>query len=159
MELIEALITSLIMTLVLEIVFFWLSGKRDKKDLLLLNMVNLITNPPVVLLYRLASVYTGWHTYIIQIPLELIAVLVEGRYFSKYGRGFKHPYLFAVFANAFSYITGILLFTPVIALADVISYERYFTTRVLPKFAIALVSILLIAGTCALTRFFRNRKK
>ena len=159
MDLIKVLITSLIMTLVLEIVFFWLSGKREKKDLLLLNMVNLITNPPVVLMYRLVSAYTGWNTYIIQIPLELIAVLVEGRYFSKYGLEFKRPYLFALFSNAFSYISGILLFTPVIVLADVISNERLFTMRVLPRSAIILVIILLIAGTGVLTRIYRKRKK
>ena len=104
-----ALVISLILTIVLETAFFLFTGKRDKKDLLLLVLVNIITNPIVVLLYWLAILYTNWHTALIIIPLELFAVLTEGYYYKKYGRGFHHPYLFSLAANIFSFGIGLII--------------------------------------------------
>lgn len=101
--------TSLILTLVLETGFFLLIGKRGKKDLLLLVLVNVLTNPPVVLLYWLATWYTAWPTAIIILPLELFAVLTEGYYYKKYAGGFKHPYLFSLAANMFSFWSGMII--------------------------------------------------
>ena len=111
-ELIFALIISLILTIAFEAGFFLLTGKRNKKDLLLVVLANVLTNPVVVLLYWLILFYTGWSRImmnIIKIPLELFAVLTEGYYYKKYGRDFKHPYLFSIAANAFSFGIGILL--------------------------------------------------
>jgi hypothetical protein len=104
-----ALAISLILTLALETGFFFATGKRDKKDLLLLILVNILTNPAVVLTYWLMVLYTGWNAVIIIIPLEIFAVLTEGFYYKKYGRCFKRPYFFSLAANAFSYGTGVLL--------------------------------------------------
>ena len=108
-ELLITLGISLALTIVLETIFFFVSGKRDKMDFLLLVLVNVLTNPVVVLIYWLCAVYTSWNAYLIQIPLEISAVLVEGFCFYKYGREFKRPYLFAIAVNAFSYFAGILL--------------------------------------------------
>ena len=108
-ELLTALAVSLILTVALETGFFLLVGKRNKKDLLLLILANIITNPAVVLLYWLASAYTDWNRIIIKIPLELFAVLTEGYYYKKYGRDFKRPYIFSVSANAFSFIIGVII--------------------------------------------------
>ena len=108
-ELLWALAISLILTIVLETGFFLLTGKRDKKDLLLVVLVNIITNPVVVLLYWLAVLYTDLHAYIIMIPLELFAVFTEGYYYKKYGRGFRCPYLFSLAANMFSFGTGLII--------------------------------------------------
>ena len=104
---------SLVLTLVLELGFFLIvkAGTRnyDKKDLLLVVMVNILTNPAVVLLYWLATLYTDLNRVIILAPLEVLAVLVEGYVYSKYGRTFKHPYIFSVAANVFSFGMGILI--------------------------------------------------
>ena len=108
-ELLTALTVSLISTVALEAGFFLLAGKRNKKDLLLTVMVNIITNPAVVLLYWLAVLYTGWNRIVIKIPLELFAVFTEGYYYRKYGRDFKHPYLFSIATNAFSFGIGLLI--------------------------------------------------
>ena len=108
-ELLAALALSLVLTLVFEVFFFFIVGKRDKKDLLLVVMVNVLTNPVVVLLYWLAALYTTWNTTIVKIPLELFAVLTEGFYFRKYGRSLKRPFLFSLAANAFSFLMGLLL--------------------------------------------------
>ncbi|MCL1873619.1 MAG: hypothetical protein FWF85_05835 [Clostridiales bacterium] len=108
-ELFPALAVSLIMTLLLEIGFFLLIGKRQKKDLLLLVLVNILTNPPVVLLYWLAVLYTDLNASLIKIPLELFAIFTEGYLYNKYGQNFKRPYLFSAAANLFSYGIGALL--------------------------------------------------
>ena len=107
--LLTALGVSLVLTLVLETGFFLLIGKRNKKDLLLLLLVNLLTNPALVLTYWLAVLYTDWSSVIIIIPLEVLAVLIEGCYYKKYGCDFKRPYLFSLAANIFSYGTGLLM--------------------------------------------------
>jgi len=107
--LLTALGISLALTLALETGFFLLLGKRNKKDLLLLLLVNVLTNPVVVLTYWLAVLYTAWNAVIIIIPLEVLAMLIEGRYYKKYGCDFKHPYLFSLAANIFSYGTGLLI--------------------------------------------------
>jgi len=95
---------SLLLTLVLEIGFFLLVGKRDKKDLLLVVLVNVLTNPVVVLLYWL----TGGNVLIL-ILLEVFAVVTEGYYYRKYGQSFRRPYLFSFGANMFSYWLGVLI--------------------------------------------------
>ena len=108
-ELSAALALSLVLTLALETGFFLLLGKRNKKDLFLLVMANMITNPAVVLLYWLMALYTGWNRTLIKIPLELFAVLIEGHYYKKYGKTFGRPYLFSLAANAFSFGVGVLI--------------------------------------------------
>ncbi|MCL2164820.1 MAG: hypothetical protein FWH55_10630 [Oscillospiraceae bacterium] len=104
--LITSLVFSLALTLALEAGFFFLTGKRDRKDLLLLLLVNVLTNPVVVLSFWLAALYTDWNTYIILAPLELFAVLIEGYYYKKYGLSFRRPYLFSLFANIISFGIG-----------------------------------------------------
>ena len=109
--LLTALAVSLALTLVLETVFFLVIGKRNKMDLLLLLLVNIITNPVVVLIYRILVIFVELRSFLIIIPLEILAVLTEGFYYKKYGRSFKRPYVFSLCANAFSYLTGLVLLT------------------------------------------------
>ena len=104
-----SLAISLALTIILEAGFFLLCGKRNKKDLLLVLLVNVLTNPIVVLLYWLTTLYTDISASLTVIPLEALAVLAEGYYFRKYGQEFKRPYLFSLAANAFSFTIGALL--------------------------------------------------
>ena len=108
-ELLTALAISLGTTLILEAGFFLLAGKRNKKDLLLLVSVNVITNPVVVLLYWLSVLYTDLNSIAVKAALELFAVLTEGLYYKKYGQDFKRPYLFSLAANAVSFGIGVLI--------------------------------------------------
>lgn len=107
-ELLVALAISLALTLIIEVCFFILTGKRNKKDLLLTVAVNVVTNPVVVLMFWL-SLYTDWNRVAVMVPLELCAVCTEGYYYKKCGQDFKRPYLFSVAANAVSFIIGVLL--------------------------------------------------
>jgi len=104
-----ALSASLALTLVLESGFFLLTGKRNKKDLLLVALANVMTNPAVVLLYWLAVTYSGFNWIVTTAVLEVLAVLTEGYIYKKHGQDFKRPYGFSLFANTFSYGTGLLL--------------------------------------------------
>ena len=118
-ELSVALILSLAMTLVFEICFFFLAGellqgklftsKRNKKELMLVVMVNIITNPVVVLAYWLVWLYTSWNRIIVLILLEIMAVITEGYYFKRYGQSFRRPFVFSLTANAFSYTIGAVI--------------------------------------------------
>ena len=108
---ITSLALSLLATLVLESGFYLLVCKLrfiicDKKDLLLLLLVNVITNPVVVLSYWLVVIYTSWDVRLALIPLELFAVFTEGWYYKKYGNNFHRPFLFSLAANVFSYGVG-----------------------------------------------------
>ena len=107
--LLTSLAFSLALTIVLEVGFFLIIGKRDKKDLILLLSVNVLTNPVVVLSFWIAALYTEWNPVIVLIPLELLAVLTEGYYYKKYGRCFRHPYLFSLTANLVSFGVGELI--------------------------------------------------
>ena len=100
---------SLALTLVLEVLLALLLGVRERKDLLLLCMVNLLTNPVVVFLYQVIEIYTYWNSLLVIIPLEVFAIITEGFYFKKYGLKIKEPYLFAVLINVFSYGIGKLI--------------------------------------------------
>jgi len=104
-----ALGISLLLTLLLEVGFYLAVCKRNKKDLLLVVLVNMLTNPIVVLLYWMMYWYTNWNTTVIKIPLELFAIVVEGLYYKKYSAEVKRPLIFSLSANIFSFSTGVLL--------------------------------------------------
>lgn len=96
---IEKLMLSLFLTLVLEGIFGICWGLRGR-DLYLLVLVNVLTNPPVVLL----NACTG-----LVFPLEIGAVLVEGWLYRSMGERISFPWLFAVCVNLFSYSVGGLI--------------------------------------------------
>ena len=104
-----ALAISLVLTIIIEAGFFSLIGKRNKKDLLLVILVNVLTNPVVVLLYWLAAYYTDISLIIVKIPLEVFAVTAEGYCYKKYALELKRPYAFSLAANAISFLSGILI--------------------------------------------------
>jgi len=94
---------SLALTLAFELAFALLCGIRSKPDLLLIILVNIVTNPTVVLIYHLYP--SRW----IKLPLELAAISVEAIYYLRYARGINHPILFSIGANCFSFILGTVL--------------------------------------------------
>jgi len=103
--LLTSLVISLVLTILLEEIFAVTVGIRDKRDLILIGLVNVVTNPFVVLVYYLAVLYTSISLLLI-ILLEIIAVFVEALYFKNYGKTFRHPFLFSLSANLFSYGIG-----------------------------------------------------
>ena len=107
--LLTALAISLCLTLLFEVGFFLIIGKRNKKDLLLVILVNTLTNPLVVLIYWIAYHNTNWNTAIIKVPLEVFAVLTEGYIYKKYAQTIKRPFVFSLAANTISFTLGLLI--------------------------------------------------
>jgi len=127
--LLSVLAISLGLTLIFETGFYLIAGIRNRKnrtlrdtkrnsffgiqwnrkDFLLVILVNTLTNPAVVLLYWLAYYYTNWNTTIIKIPLELFAVLTEGFIFMRYTQSIKRPFLFSLAVNIFSFTLGVII--------------------------------------------------
>ncbi len=93
-------IFSLALTLVFEGAAALVWGLR-RRDLLLLVLVNILTNPLAVLLHAL---FPGWTVTVV---LETGVVLVEGALYGRLGHAVSRPWLFALCANGFSFCMGL----------------------------------------------------
>ena len=102
------LAVSLLLTLAVEVPAAWLWGLRGR-DLTLAALVNVLTNPAVVLLYGLIVSATGWPRLGVQLPLEAAAAAVEAWCYLKCGENIRGPVRLAVLANGLSYGAGLLL--------------------------------------------------
>lgn len=102
-----SLALSLGLTLVLELGFALLWGV-GRRDLPLVALVNVLTNPVVVLCHTLAAWYLPGALVQITLALELGAVGTEGYLYC--GRSqIKLPWCFSLCANLFSFTVGLLL--------------------------------------------------
>lgn len=91
---------SLLLTLVIELATALLWGLRSRKQILLVILVNALTNPVAVLLYWLG---------IPQLPVELAVVLTEALIYKDPAWKIPRPVLLAIVCNAVSWGTGILI--------------------------------------------------
>ena len=105
----KTLAMSLALTLALEELFALIWGLRGRQELGTVVLVNILTNPPVVLAYHTAVGLLGWNALAVTVVLETTAVLVEWRYYRLCSRQLKRPFLLALLANLFSYVTGRLI--------------------------------------------------
>lgn len=99
---------SLALTLIIELGFALLCRRRGRA-LVLVALVNVLTNPLVVqaaLLWRFYAL-PGYAAAVA--VLELLAVWVEGFVYQKSRLGFSRPYVFSLAANALSFGLGLLL--------------------------------------------------
>lgn len=97
---------SLGLTLLLElpVAYYW--GLRSRHDLTVAVLVNVLTNPAVVLLNGLLSATPWWA---VQLPLEAAAIAVEGFCYRHCGEDVRRPYLLSLCANCISYGAGLVL--------------------------------------------------
>ena len=102
-RLLTALLVSLLLTLLLECAFALVAGARTPRRLLLVALVNVLTNPPVVMLCTL------FPSPLLTAAMELAAVLTEGLIYRARADWLRRPFLFSLAVNAFSYLTGLLL--------------------------------------------------
>lgn len=107
---VKAWCISLLLTLIFELGYALLWGIRDRHDLILAVLVNVLTNPIVVFVvyyvrFRRCAVHLGWLTAV----LEVFAVVTEALLYQKHARTIDRPWLFSLSANAFSYAMGELL--------------------------------------------------
>lgn len=104
-----SLALSLGLTLLIEIPLGFLLGIRKGIDLLCVVLVNVVTNPSLVLILNLFSLRDVPPWYLIAI-LELAAVAVEALFYRKcLSRCPLHPLLLSLILNGISYLGGCLL--------------------------------------------------
>lgn len=108
MALFLSLAGSLVLTLLLELGFALL-WRVDRRDLPAVALANVLTNPIVVLCYHLAGWYAPGFRAAATLALELGAVLAEGLVYCRRSQ-IDRPMAFSLWANAFSFFTGLLLF-------------------------------------------------
>ncbi len=104
-----SLALSLFLTLVFESLAGLIIGLRSPKDFLLLALVNVLTNPPLVLILDLVYL-TGSVPWYLIAGLEIAAVLIEGLLYRKRLKFVRiHPLLLSLILNAISYTAGLLI--------------------------------------------------
>ena len=103
------LAVSLLLTLVFEEGFALVWGLRGKRELGLVALVNILTNPVVVLLYYTATGPLRWNAIPVTVVLEASAVLAEWRCYRAFSDQVKRPFLFALLINLFSYGAGCVI--------------------------------------------------
>lgn len=104
-----ALAVSLLLTLAFEEGFALCRGLRGQRELGLVALVNVLTNPPVVLLYHTATGLWRWPAVPVALALETAAVVVEWRCYRAYSERVRRPFLFALLANLFSCGAGCVI--------------------------------------------------
>lgn len=104
---------SLLLTIVIEGIAAVCWGLRSRKELKLVLLINVLTNPAAVLVHWLVQVYVGGASLPVQIVIEIVVVTVEAWIYRSFAEenGFqiKRPVLFAIVANGLSWGIGGLL--------------------------------------------------
>lgn len=102
------MIKCLICTIIIEIVIGLIIGIKNKKDLLNILLVNILTNPLVVTIPIYVLVKYGYNYQIISlIILEVLTVIVEGYIYLKTLKYKKiNPFIISLILNLSSYVIG-----------------------------------------------------
>lgn len=119
--LIEMFGVSLFLTIVVELtVVFWVSrvrfplfGQRQGKGIALVVLVNVLTNPPAVLLCFLGRLYMPHISELwVQLAVEIMVVAVEACIYHSFAKEpqwqINRPILLAVIANMCSWLLGVV---------------------------------------------------
>lgn len=111
MNLFKIMIVSLLATLMIEIVVALCLGIRDKKDLINVLIVNVMTNPLVVSIAFMVNLRHGlMMKRIAMIILEFLALIGEGFVYKRVLEYKKiNGYLVSLILNVTSYLLGIIV--------------------------------------------------
>jgi len=112
-ELIRCLLISLALTEVLELAFCIIAWRLRGREIAICALVNVVTNPPVVLTYYMISqrLYACGEVGLLPLlifALEVCAVAVEWLFYRRCTDK-KHPFFLSLTANAFSYFAGLAI--------------------------------------------------
>ena len=105
------MVKCLSLTIILELLIALLLGIREKKDILNVILVNIITNPLVVSISTLFLINGGIKAHdISEYILEVLAVISEGFIYNKYLKYKKiNGYLLSFILNLLSYSIGYII--------------------------------------------------
>ena len=103
---------SLALTLAIEVTAALVSGRR-RKALLIVALVNVLTNPIVVLTVRamptLSHLHAGELRVLTAAIMEALAFFVEGLFYRDWKKFFPHPWRFSLIANGLSFLIGLII--------------------------------------------------
>ena len=97
------------LTILLETIFALFVGVRGRKNILLVMLVQVVTNPCCVLAMMWCHAHLNWPLYAYALPIESCVVVVEWLFYRKYLTGIQRKFSFALAANYFSYSFGFIL--------------------------------------------------
>lgn len=111
MNLFKVMCVSLVSTIIIELVLALILGLKNKKDIMNVILVNILTNPLVVSIAFFINLRCGLVSKkIAMIFLELFAFLIEGFVYNKCLNYKKiNGYLVSLILNGISYSIGILI--------------------------------------------------
>lgn len=101
----DILLLSLGLTLALELLYAWIWGV-SRKDMGLVVWMNVLTNPLVVLWHY--TMLSGGILINTVIP-EILAVAAESMILRRFSKHTKHPIMFGISVNVFSFFTGCMI--------------------------------------------------
>lgn len=120
--LVEMFLISLILTIGIELVVIWLFSRisrsasfiHTKQGVLLVVLVNVLTNPPAVLICWLADMYmVNVLAIIVQLVVEMAVVAVEAWIYHSFAKEkqweIPNPLILSGMANICSWLCGIVL--------------------------------------------------
>lgn len=104
---------SLALTVVIELAVAWLFGMRMRKYMLLVALVNVLTNPPAVLCNWLCRLYLpGYQRVPVQLAIEAVVIITETLVYCGFAGDerwrIEKPVRFALTANGCSWMLGLL---------------------------------------------------
>lgn len=104
---------SLALTLGIELAAAFFCGVRSRRGILLVALVNILTNPLVVMLYWLIRLYLpGFPRIPVQIGLEAAVIMSEALVYRGFSRDerwqIRRPVLLSLTANLCSWLLGAL---------------------------------------------------
>jgi len=102
---------SLGLTVFMEVTLAFIVGIRSSRDLILVLLVNVFTNPAAVICYYIFTFYTQMSILILKILIEIVVILIEGVYYRRYAGSVKRPFMFSALANILSFGAGLVLNT------------------------------------------------
>ena len=109
----EMFAVSLGATFVLETLVMILMGEHSKKNLLLLVLINILTNPMAVYLSYVGRLLLGLSEILIQLPIEIGVILVEVGIYTWFSKDenwkIKRPILLGILTNVFSWSIGLMM--------------------------------------------------
>lgn len=106
---------ALIVTLIAELAIALFLGMRSRNILLLILLVNILTNPLAVLLHWLCNLYLpNLADQKLQLGIELLVILTEALIYASFSEKkdwkIPHPILFSIIANICSWSIGFFMF-------------------------------------------------
>lgn len=105
------MVRCLLLTIIIEVIVGLLIGIRNKKDIINIILVNIVTNPIVVSVPILIYLYFGYKYERLSLYiLEIITLFVEGFIYLKVLNYKKlNPFLISLLLNLSSYLIGELI--------------------------------------------------